>query len=371
MRDIDPPNGSRRELLRKATSPSGVIVRSTNPLMIRALAITALIAAAPALIACGSKQDVVTGPTQRTVRVVLDYPANADHVGLYMAQAKGDFAKVGLNVKLIEPSNPSEPLKLLQRGGADLAISYEPELLIARDKGAAILAVGAIAQRPLTSLMSVNDKVVDLRKLEGAKIGTAGLAYQDAFLDQILSASGVDTTSVKKVDVGFDLVRAMSSKRVDATLGAFWNIEGAELRLAKKRPRIMPVDRAGIAPYDELVLVARNETVSRNGAMIRRFVGALQRATAAAKADPAAAVAVLRAAAPKLSKLDAKATVAATLPVLFPAARKPFGWQEPSQWQSFADWMKRNDLLAAPVDSAQAFTNEFLPGEGLGSETSP
>ena len=339
--------------------------------MIRQLSIAAGLLAAATLTACGAKKDVVTSPSQRVVRVVLDSLPNADHVGLYSAQASGEFAKVGLNVKLITPSNPSEPLKLLQSGGADLAISYEPELLIARDKGAAILAVGAIAQRPLTSLMSVDDKAVDPRKLEGAKIGTNGLAYEDAFLDQILSAAGVDTTSVKKLDVGFDLVRAMTSKRVDATLGAFWNIEGVQLRLAKKRPRVMPVDRAGIPPYDELVLVARNETVSRNGAMIRRFIGALQRGTKAAKANPAAGIKALRAAAPKLSKRDAAATVAATLPILFPAARRPFGWQEPSQWQTFADWMKRNELLAAAVDSAQAYTNEFLPGEGLGSETTP
>jgi len=339
--------------------------------MIRSLSIAAALLAAATLTACGAKKDVVTSPSQHVVRVVLDYLPNTDHVGLYTAQASGEFAKVGLNVKLITPSTPSEPLKLLQSGGADLAISYEPELLMARDKGAAILSVGAIAQRPLTSLMSVNDKTVDPRKLEGAKIGTAGIPYQDAFLDQILSASGVDTTSIKKVNVGFELVPAMLSRRVDATLGAFWNIEGVQLRLAKKRPRIMPVDRAGVPPYDELVLAARNQTVSRNGAMIRRFIGALQRGTRAAKADPAAAVAALRAAAPKLSKRDAAATVTATLPVLFPAARKPFGWQEPSQWQIFADWMKRNELLATPVDSAQAYTNEFLPGEGLGSETNP
>jgi len=339
--------------------------------MIKLLTIATTIAAAALLSACGAKNDVVGAPTPRTVKVILEAPANANHVGIYTAETNGEFAKVGLSVELITPSDPSEPLTLLQSGGADLAISYEPELLIERDKSASILAVGAIAQRPLTSLMSVDDKVIDPRKLEGAKIGTNGLAYEDAFLDQILSASGVDTTSVKKVDADFDLVRAMTSGRVDATLGARWNIEGVELKLAKKRPRTIPVDRAGVPPYDELVLVARNETVSRDGAMIRRFVGALQRGTRSASEEPAEAVAALRAAAPKLSKRDATATVAATLELLLPAARKPFGWQEPSQWQTFADWMKRNELLATAVDSAQAYSNEFLPGEGLGSETMP
>ncbi len=338
--------------------------------MIRPLSIAATVAAI-ALTACGAKKDVVTTPTQHPVRVVLDRPANADHVGFYMAQATGEFAKVGLDVKLIAPTDPSQPLELLASGDADLAISYQPELLIARDQGAAIIAVGAIAQRPLTSLMSVNDKAVDPRKLEGATVGTSGLPYQDGFLDQILSAAGVDTSSIKRLDVGFELERAMLSGRVDATLGAFWNIEGTALRANKKRPRIMPVDRAGIPPYDELVLAARNDTVSRNGAMIRRLIGALGRATKAASAEPAAAAAALREAAPTLDKRDATATVAATLGVLFPSARKPFGWQDPSQWQIFADWMKRNELLATAVDSAQAFTNEFLPGEGLGSTTNP
>ena len=42
------------------------------------------------------------------------------------------------------------PLKLLQAGRADLAISYEPEVLLARDKGTRVLAVAALVHRPLT-----------------------------------------------------------------------------------------------------------------------------------------------------------------------------------------------------------------------------
>ncbi len=339
--------------------------------MIRSSLTFAALAATLTSTACGAKQDNSSAPAMRSVTLMLDYTPNADHVGIYTALAQGEFRKVGLNVQIKTPPRPSAPLQVLAAGDADLVISHEPELLIARDKGAAVLSVGAIAQRPLTSLISVNDKPVDPRKLEGTKIGTAGLPFQDALLDQLMSAAGVDTSKVKKVDVGFNLIGAMLSKRVAATLGAFWNIEGVQLRQQKHRPRMMPVDRAGVPPYDELVLVARNETVSRNGAMIRRFIGALQRGTRTARANPQTGVAALRAANPKLSKKLATATVAATLPVLFPPSRRPFGWQEPAQWQSFADWMTRNDLLRGPVETGQALTNEFLPGEGLGSETNP
>ena len=41
------------------------------------------------------------------------------------------------------PSDPSAPIKEVAAGRADLAISYEPEVLLARDQGLDVKAVGA------------------------------------------------------------------------------------------------------------------------------------------------------------------------------------------------------------------------------------
>ena len=87
--------------------------------------------------------------------MILDYFPNADHAGLYAAQAAGDYDRAGLDVELKPPPDPSAPLKLLQSGQADVVISYEPELLLARDKGADLVAVGALVQKPLTTLMTL------------------------------------------------------------------------------------------------------------------------------------------------------------------------------------------------------------------------
>ncbi len=322
-----------------------------------------------ALAACGAKHENTGAPATSDLRLVLDYLPNADHVGIYSARARGDFRKAGLNVQIQTPSDPSAPLKLLIAGKADLAISYEPEVLLARDKGARILSVGAVATEPLTSLMSVNGRPVSPKTLAGKRVGTAGIPYQDAYLDEILQTAGVDPGSVKRVNVGFNLVPAMLSGRVDATLGAFWNIEGVQLALQHRRPRILPVDRVGVPTYDELVLVARIDTVERHGALIRRFLQALQRGTRAARADPAAAASALVAAAPDIKRPYATATVRATLPALFPQDPKdPFGWQDPAEWNAYKDWMERNDLLTQPANVGQALTNEFLPGQGVGQD---
>ena len=160
------------------------------------LACTCL-ALALALAACGEKEEPSgTGGgagEPAPLRVMLDYFPNADHAGLYAAEAAGIYADAGLDVELTPPPDPSAPLKLLQAGRADLVVSYEPELLLARDKGADLVSVGALVQKPLTSLISVGkDAIRRPSELAGKRVGTAGIPYQSAYLETILRTAGVD-----------------------------------------------------------------------------------------------------------------------------------------------------------------------------------
>jgi len=132
------------------------------------------------------------------------------------------------------------------------------------------VAIGALVQRPLTSIMSAGGEkpVRRVTDLDHGRVGTAGIPYQDAYLRTVLQHAGVDASSVTHVDVGFNLIPAMLSKRVDATLGAFWNVEGVQLRRAHKHPSIIPIDRAGVPTYNELVFVARAQDLRSRGGLL-------------------------------------------------------------------------------------------------------
>jgi len=330
-------------------------------------ALTALAVALP-LAACGEKKEQTTpsGGLEH-VNLVLDYVPNPDHAGIYAALRDGDFREAGLDVKPVIPSDPAAPLKLLASGRADIAISYEPELLLARDRGLDLVAIGALVQRPLTSIMSAGREkpVRSVAQLAHGKVGTAGIPYQDAYLKTVMQHAGADPSSVTRVNVGFDLIPAMLSKRVDATLGAFWNVEGVQLRRAHKHPSIIPIDKAGVPTYDELVFVARAQDLRSRGEVFRSFMQALANAHRAVRKDPAKGVDALLAADKNLKRGDTQASVTATLPAFFPTdTSKPFGYMDPRQWSAYSAWMLRNRLLKQPA-SPRALTNEFLPGEGL------
>ncbi|HEX4837572.1 MAG TPA: ABC transporter substrate-binding protein [Solirubrobacteraceae bacterium] len=322
-----------------------------------------------ALVACGSKQDTLSAPATKPFTVMLDFFPNADHAALYSAMANGDFKAVGLDVRPQTPSDPSTPLKLLAAGRVDMAISYEPELLLARDQGLKLVSIGALVQRPLTSIIALpGQRVQKVSDLAGKRVGTAGIGYQTVELHTALQAAGVSPSAVQEANVGFNLVPAMLSGKVAATLGGFWNYEAIQLEQMHKHPVVIPVDRAGVPTYDELVLVVREDEAGTRGQDLRAFLQALTRGEQQAHANPAAAATLIVQANPDAQRKLQLASLEKTLPATLPADRsKPYGWQDPAAWATFGRWMLSHGLIRSNPNTAglPPFTNEFLPGQGI------
>ena len=225
-------------------------------------------------------------------------------------------------------------------------------------------------QKPLTSLMAVGKAGVRTpRDLRGKRVGTSGIPYQSAYLKTILETAGVDPGSVKETNVGFNLVPAMLSGKVDATLGAFWNYEGVDLARRGRDPQIQRMEKLGVPTYAELVFVVRRRDlvggVRREGAALH--AGDRARARRAARRTRPAALDGLLAADKGLDRGLQEAAVKATLPVFFPdgrRARRSATRTRPSGSATSTGWSSEG-LISERQNAEQAMTNEFLAGEGL------
>jgi putative hydroxymethylpyrimidine transport system substrate-binding protein len=337
--------------------------------MKRILIVTAALLAAFGLAACGEKKETIAAASSRaqSLTLMLDWFPNADHVGIYQALADGDFARAGLSVHVEVPSNPASPLQLLAAGKVDAAISYEPELMLARNRNLPLVSVAALVQEPLTSIVSVGSKhIKTAAQLRGKTVGDAGIPYQHAYLETILAHAGVPASSVREINVGSNLVPSMLSGRVDATLGAYWNYEAIQLAQMRRHPNVIRMNQVGVPTYDELVLVVRESTLTHHPDLIRRLVQAMARGYEAVRNDPAAAVRNLVRANPTLDKKFQAAAVRASLPAFFPAdPHHPWGWQDPVEWNTYGQWMLAHHLISHPAAVSAASTNEELAGQGL------
>jgi len=321
--------------------------------MRRRSAALALVAAAAAAVAAGSL--ALAGSSPQKLTLTLDWTPNPDHVGLYEARDTGLFAKAGLDVTIRAPSDPTAPLKLVAAGRSDLAVSYEQELFFAAAKKLPVEAVAAIVPQPLNSFMSIEPQVKSLRDLRGRTVGITGVPSDDA----TLKTAGL-LGKVKVVDLGYNLLPALLAHRVDAVLGVYRNVEGVQLQLRGLHPTIIPVDRAGVPSYDELVLVA-SKTRLRTAAYrseVRRFVSAFVAGTIDARRRPAQALAIMKKVTASDPKFLARA-VPATLSLL--AGRHGVGCLSVSRWQQFGDWMQAHGLVKQRIPAASVVTASFLP----------
>jgi putative hydroxymethylpyrimidine transport system substrate-binding protein len=310
-------------------------------------------------------------PATANLTLTLDFAPNAVHAGLYVAQRRGLLRAAGVDARIRVPGSGADGAKLLAAGRTDLAIMDIHDVALAREKGADLVAVASVVQRPLASVIA-GPGVDRPRDLEGRRVGVTGLPSDDAALDQIVRGDGGDPARVKRVSIGFEAVASVVSHRVAAAIG-FWNAEGVALQARRPGTRVFRLDAFGAPRYPELLVVATSKYLAAHGDAVRRFTGAMAEGYRIAAKTPAAGddavVADLRAGSG--DKTIDPATTSAQLRAIRPAfldASGRAGTLDRATMRRWAAW----ELRAGIVKRAPDVDGLVWSGApGAGDEVSP
>ncbi|GBQ27027.1 ABC transporter substrate-binding protein [Gluconacetobacter sacchari] len=211
-----------------------------------------------------------------TVTVILDWFLNADHAALLAADYSGAFRRHGVRVRLIAPSDPGSPARLVAAGQADLAISYETQLGMLADQGIPLVRVGTLIDTPLDTLIAAPG-LTSLKDLKGRTIGISMAGVDDAVLAAMLGSVGLSLSDVRQVNVNFQLEQALMSHAVDAVIGATRTYELIDLRQKGFDPVAFYPEEHGVPLNDELIFLAPRDHA--HDAKIVRFMQALEEGT--------------------------------------------------------------------------------------------
>jgi putative hydroxymethylpyrimidine transport system substrate-binding protein len=284
--------------------------------------------------------------------LLLDFTPNAVHAGIYLATARGYDEAEGVNLDVRAPGASTDALRLLQGGRVDMAILDIHDLALAREHGRDVVGVMALLQRPLASVLA-QPSIARPRDLEGKRAGVSGLPSDVAVLRSVVAGDGGDPGAVKMTTIGFEAVKALLARRVDAAT-AFWNVEGVALQAKRPGIREFRVDDYGAPPYPELVLCVTRRTLDEKRPVIRATIRALRRGYQEADNDPESAVSALLDANPDLDRAAADAQLSAVAPA-FTAGADYYGQLRAGVLEKWAAWDLRFGIVKKPIDVGSAF----------------
>jgi putative hydroxymethylpyrimidine transport system substrate-binding protein len=233
-----------------------------------------------------------------------------------------------------------------------MAILDIHDLALARESGADVVGVMAVVQRPLAALLA-QPAIARPRDLEGKRAGVTGLPSDIAVLRSIVQGDGGDPDKVKATTIGFEAVKALLARRVDAAT-AFWNVEGVALKARRPGIHEFRVDDFGAPAYPELVLCVTRATLDDQRPTIRATIRALRRGYNEAQVDPESAVSALVDANPDLDRAAAAAQLDAVSPA-FTAGADIYGQLRADVLEQWADWDLKFGIVKRPIDVSAAF----------------
>lgn len=309
-------------------------------------ALLTLAAVLVALLVAGCGDDGDTTAAQPAT-LALDFQPNAAHAGAYAALRDDLDAEHGIDLNVRVPGASTDSLKLLANGRADLSIVDIHDLGLARERGADVVGVGALVQRPLAAVIA-KPEVRRPRDLEGRRVGVTGLPSDDAVLRAIVEHDGGDFDRVKRTTIGFSAVPSLVAGKVDAVV-TFWNVEGVALKARSVPTREFRVDEYGAPRYPELVVATTTKTLRERRELVDDVVATLADGTRAALADRPMAVRELARAAAADEDLTAK-----QLDAIAPALRPPLRL-DPTAVRGWASFDARFGILRERPDVAAAF----------------
>ena len=298
------------------------------------------------VVGCGS------GTSQRDATLILDFTPNAVHAGIYSTIARGYDKQAGVRLHVIVPSATTDSIKLLESRRVSFAILDIHDLAIARERGADVVGVMAIVERPLAAVIA-SSQIRTPRALDGRTVGITGVPSDTAVLRSVVAGAGGNPRGLETVTIGFNAVADLLAGRVSAAT-AFWNDEGVTLARRRAGFHSFRVDDYGAPSYPELVLTATRSTLRSEPGLVRDVVHALERGYASTLSAPSASAADLES---RVQGLDRK-LVSAQLAALLPAFRAPdgrVGELVPGRLRAWSSWEKQFGIVSRPPDVAAAF----------------
>jgi NitT/TauT family transport system substrate-binding protein len=288
----------------------------------------------------------------------MGFVANVQFAPWYVAVEKGYFAAEGIELEF-DYSWETDGVRLVGAGELPFAVASGDQVLLARAQGVPVVTVANWFRRFPVAVVALEESgIQDPQDLAGRKVGipeTFGASYIG--WRALATEVEIEEGDVQLEVIGYTQLANLTEGKVDAAV-VYANNEPVQLE--QMGYDFVQFSVADYAPIVSNGLITNEETLRDNPELVRVFVRAFLRGLADTLDDPDAAFEACR---KYVEGLDENETVqrAVLEATLLYWQGEPLGESDLAAWQKTEDVMLDAGLLSAPVDTADAFTNDHLP----------
>lgn len=295
------------------------------------------------------------------ITVILDYVANTNHTGMYVALDQGYYGAEGLNVNIIEPTEGATAT-LVAVGKGDFGISYQEDVTIALTSKdpLPIKAIATVIQHNTSGFATYADKDIKSPKdFEGKTYAGWGGPGEEAVLKAVMAKDGGDFSKLNMVisdGSGFESLKS--------NVDVMWFFEAWDN--VKCKLNDFPINYMEVRQLDERldyytpVIIANQDTLSNRPEMVKKFLAATEKGYRYAIEHPSESAAILQKYAPDYS-LEMLTMSQEYLADKYMEDVDAWGIMKDQVWDNYTDFMVEYGVIEEAVSAEACYTNEFLP----------
>ena len=296
---------------------------------------------------------------------LLNWYANPYHAPIFVAKELGYFEQEGINLAILEPTDPSDVTELVGTGRVDMGLKAMIHTIAGRVKGYPLKALGILLDEPPTGLLHYSNKggnniISKVQDLKGKRIGYVG-EFGKYILDDLLRKNAVNPSEVQMVRVGMKVPDALASGVIDAGIGL------GNCQLIEAENDGMDV---GFLKFEEsmgihccfcsVLYIANDMFLKEKPELAQGFMRAVGRGTDHTLQRPDDAFEALCKALPRLRDETNRKIFHASLPFI----SKDLVTKE-KDWYEVKEYMEHLNLLDAGYDIEQTYTNSLAPKKAI------
>ena len=330
------------------------------------LAAATLMTASLILTGCGNSQTSKNDSEENKkdlekVTVILDYVANTNHTGMYVALDQGYYEEAGLDVEIVEPTEGATAT-LISVGKGDFGISYQEDVTVAltSDDPLPIKAIAALIQHNTSGFATYADKNIQSPKdFEGKTYAGWGGPGEEAVLKAVMAQNDADYDKLNVVISDGSGFEALKDK-----VDIMWFFEAWDN--VKCKMNDFPINYMEVRDLDERldyytpVIIANDKTLEERPDMTKKFLEATEKGYRYAITNPEDSAKILQKYAPDYS-LDMLTMSQEYLSGKYMEDTERWGEMKDSVWNNYTDFMVEYGVISQPIEASKCYTNEFLP----------